>query len=114
MRVLLICLVQPFKALVLFSKAHVTAERLKLFCTVCSAVEYAHQHHVVHRDLKPRNMLVLARRTRAASLTPGATPDRRRRLRREGPPSACFTFDDGLKRLVDSLPALRGHTITDG
>src|SRR5262245_22787813 len=66
------------------------------------------------RDLKPRNMLVLARRTRAASLTPGATPDRRRRLRREGPPSACFTFDDGLKRLVDSLPALRGHTITDG
>jgi eukaryotic-like serine/threonine-protein kinase len=35
-----------------------TPERLKLFRTVCSAVEYAHQHHVVHRDLKPRNILV--------------------------------------------------------
>jgi eukaryotic-like serine/threonine-protein kinase len=33
-------------------------ERLKLFRTVCSAVEYAHQHHVIHRDLKPSNILV--------------------------------------------------------
>jgi serine/threonine protein kinase/TolB-like protein/Flp pilus assembly protein TadD len=37
-----------------------TMERLKLFRTVCSAVEYAHQHHVVHRDLKPSNILVTA------------------------------------------------------
>ena len=36
------------------------AERLKLFRTVCSAVEYAHQHHVIHRDLKPSNILVTA------------------------------------------------------
>jgi eukaryotic-like serine/threonine-protein kinase len=34
------------------------AERLKLFCTVCSAVEYAHQHHVIHRDLKPSNIFI--------------------------------------------------------
>jgi eukaryotic-like serine/threonine-protein kinase len=33
-------------------------ERLKLFRTVCSAVEYAHQHHVIHRDLKPSNIFV--------------------------------------------------------
>src|SRR5882762_2228117 len=33
-------------------------ERLKLFRTVCSAVHYAHQHGVVHRDLKPGNILV--------------------------------------------------------
>ena len=31
-------------------------ERLKLFLDVCSAVEYAHQHFVVHRDLKPGNI----------------------------------------------------------
>jgi tRNA A-37 threonylcarbamoyl transferase component Bud32/tetratricopeptide (TPR) repeat protein len=37
-----------------------TAERLKLFRTVCSAVHYAHQNLVVHRDLKPRNILVTA------------------------------------------------------
>jgi eukaryotic-like serine/threonine-protein kinase len=35
-------------------------ERLKLFQRVCAAVEYAHQNLVVHRDLKPRNILVTA------------------------------------------------------
>jgi eukaryotic-like serine/threonine-protein kinase len=33
-------------------------ERLKLFRTVCSALQYAHQNLVVHRDLKPSNILV--------------------------------------------------------
>jgi eukaryotic-like serine/threonine-protein kinase len=35
-------------------------QRLQLFCTVCEAVTYAHQHHVIHRDLKPNNILVTA------------------------------------------------------
>ncbi len=34
------------------------AERLKLFCSICEAVEYAHQNMVIHRDLKPSNILV--------------------------------------------------------
>lgn len=33
-------------------------ERLKLFKTVCEAVQYAHRNLVVHRDLKPGNVLV--------------------------------------------------------
>ena len=33
-------------------------ERLRLFRTVCSAVQYAHNNLVVHRDLKPSNILV--------------------------------------------------------
>ena len=33
-------------------------ERLRLFLTVCEAVQYAHQNLVVHRDLKPSNILV--------------------------------------------------------
>jgi len=35
-----------------------TEPRLKLFCTVCRAVEYAHKSLVVHRDIKPGNILV--------------------------------------------------------
>src|ERR1700719_3503061 len=33
-------------------------DRLKLFRSVCEAVEYAHGQAVVHRDLKPSNILV--------------------------------------------------------
>lgn len=33
-------------------------ERLKLFVQVCSAVQYAHQHLVIHRDIKPGNIIV--------------------------------------------------------
>jgi eukaryotic-like serine/threonine-protein kinase len=35
-----------------------TVERLKLFRKVCSAVHYAHQNLVIHRDIKPGNILV--------------------------------------------------------
>ena len=33
-------------------------DRLQLFRSVCSAVHYAHQHLVIHRDLKPGNIMV--------------------------------------------------------
>ncbi|MEO8451545.1 MAG: serine/threonine-protein kinase, partial [Gemmatimonadota bacterium] len=35
-------------------------ERLRLFRSVCEAVEHAHGHAVIHRDLKPSNILVTA------------------------------------------------------
>jgi serine/threonine protein kinase/tetratricopeptide (TPR) repeat protein len=38
-------------------------ERLGLFLQVCSAVQYAHQRLIIHRDIKPRNILVTAEGT---------------------------------------------------
>ncbi len=34
--------------------------RLRLLRTLCSAVDYAHRHLVIHRDIKPLNVLVTA------------------------------------------------------
>ena len=35
-------------------------QRLRLFLQICDAVHYAHQHLVVHSDIKPANVLVTA------------------------------------------------------
>jgi len=33
---------------------------VKLFRSVCAAVQYAHDQQVIHRDIKPANILVTA------------------------------------------------------
>jgi hypothetical protein len=35
-----------------------TRERLELFLDVCAAIQHAHQKGIIHRDIKPRNILV--------------------------------------------------------
>ena len=39
-------------------KRHSTEMRLKIFLQVCDAIQYAHQNLVIHRDIKPGNILV--------------------------------------------------------
>jgi serine/threonine protein kinase len=60
--------------------------RLRLFVTVCEAVNYAHQRGVVHRDLKPANILV------------GPGPD----SAGGGGPVEVKILDFGLARVADS------------
>ena len=42
-------------------------DRLRLFVEVCQAVQHAHQKGVIHRDLKPNNILVSVHNNQAAA-----------------------------------------------
>ncbi len=64
-----------------------TRHRLELFLKVCAGVEYAHHNLVVHRDLKPRNILV--------------TP--------EGEPKL---LDFGIAKILEDGPAGGGSNLT--
>src|SRR5262249_54688829 len=59
---------QPFFVMELVSGLPITAycdqqkltvhERLALFIPVCQAIQHAHQKGIIHRDIKPNNILV--------------------------------------------------------
>jgi serine/threonine protein kinase/tetratricopeptide (TPR) repeat protein len=59
--------------------------RLRMFASICRAVHYAHQRGVIHRDLKPDNLLVVEDGELAT-----------------GKPPRVKILDFGLARIVDS------------
>ncbi|NBC16515.1 MAG: protein kinase [Bacteroidetes bacterium] len=63
-------------------------DRLRLFQTVCDAVQFAHQNLVVHRDLKPGNVLV----------TDGAASDA---AERASEPAQVKLLDFGIAKVLD-------------
>ena len=76
---------------------HVCA-RLELFRAVCAAVQYAHQNLVVHRDLKPGNILVTRRgRAEAAGLRHREAARAARRTRRVAHGDAAAPDDAGVR-----------------
>ena len=74
-------------------------QRLRLFLQICDAVEYAHRNFIVHRDIKPGNILVdeegLAKAARFWHLE--AAGLRRNRDHRDHY-SRCADVDSGLRQ----------------
>ncbi len=70
--------------------------RLALFCKICNAINYAHQRGVIHRDLKPGNIIV----TRETDSTHGTAG--RSGISGSLPGVEIKILDFGVARIIDA------------
>jgi len=88
-----------------------TTARLQLFASVCDAVHHAHLKGVVHRDLKPDNILIAEHSTSSTgtAMAIGASPGQPKVLdfgvaRATDPASQLITMQTHTGQLVGTLP----------
>jgi eukaryotic-like serine/threonine-protein kinase len=89
--------------------------RLRLFRTVCEAVQYAHQNLIVHRDIKPSNILVSEPAAAEAGGTPKLLDFGIAKLLAEDPSASTPHTRTGVRMLTPDYASpeqMRGAAVT--